>query len=164
MQCFKGQKIAQHCSSCLRSSPRPGLTAPRARSEPGWPSVRHSSRCLRRSVVCCYLQSEGGPIGQRPTMAASRIVTQQWYEDYEQILTSAGLETPLLKVYVDDGRQVTTLLRKGMRYCQTKKEFTWSKEAQEEDEEKQEKGEDKNTFMARLCKKISWTRSCPHWT
>ena len=83
-------------------------------------------------------------------MVASRILTQQWFEDYKQVLRSANLEIPLLKVYVDDGRQVMTLLKKGMRYCQTKKEFAWSRSA-EEDEEKAEQGEDKNTFMARLC-------------
>ena len=51
-----------------------------------------------------YLQKEGGPIGQRPTMAASRIVMHDFFQRYEEVLLRAGLEIPLLKVYVDDGR------------------------------------------------------------
>ena len=98
-----------------------------------------------------YLQQEGGPIGQRPTMAASRIVMQQFFEDYEKILLKADLEISMLKVYVDDGRQITSLLEKGMRYCETDKEFKWNKIAEEEDKKKELEGEDKNTFMARLC-------------
>ena len=47
------------------------------------------------------------------------------------------MKVHLLKVYVDDGRQVTSLLDKGMRYCPDKKEFVWSKDASEEDEEKE---------------------------
>ena len=97
------------------------------------------------------LQGKGGPIGQRPTMAASRIVIQDFFEDYHKILTKAGLEISLLKVYVDDGRQVTSLLRKGLRYSRDEKEFVWSKEAEEEDSEKEKEGEDRATFMARLC-------------
>ena len=59
-----------------------------------------------------YLQAGGGPIGQRPTMVASRIVMQDFMEDYRTKLTEAGLRTTLLKVYVDDARQVTTKLKK----------------------------------------------------
>ena len=98
-----------------------------------------------------YLQKQGGPIGQRPTMAASRIVIHQFFEEYEEVLLKAGLQVPLLKVYVDDGRQVTSLLRKGMRYSRDEKEFVWSKEAETEDEKKEEEGEGKAAFMARLC-------------
>lgn len=58
--CAQSQRTVQHCSSCLRSSPPRDLTARRAHSEPGWPSVRRSSRCLRLSVVCCYLQISTG--------------------------------------------------------------------------------------------------------
>ena len=62
-----------------------------------------------------HLQKEGGPIGQRPTMAASRLVVQDFMEEYKKILSKAGLDIPLLKVYVDDGRQVTSIMKKGNR-------------------------------------------------
>ena len=39
----------------------------------------------------------------------------------------------LLAGYVDDGRQVTSLLKKGMRYHKEKKEFIWTEEAEKED-------------------------------
>ena len=63
-----------------------------------------------------YIQEEGGPIGQRPTMAASRLVVEDFFECYEEILKKAELRVTLMKVYVDDGRQATSLLRKGMRF------------------------------------------------
>ena len=98
-----------------------------------------------------YLQKEGGPIGQRPTMAASRIVMQEFFLQYERVLLKAGLEITLLKVYVDDGRQLTSLLEKGMRYVKEKEEYSWSQEAEEEDLELEKKGESRAAFMARLC-------------
>ena len=72
------------------------------------------------------LQSEGGPIGQRPTMAASRIVMTDFFIKYDQILKKSGLRVFMLKVYVDDGRQVTTKLRKGMRYSREQERFEWN--------------------------------------
>ena len=96
------------------------------------------------------MQVKGGPIGQRPTMAASRIVMQDFFEDYEKVLNNAGLLITLLKVYVDDGRQVTSMLEKGMRYDAERKKFTWSREAEEEDEALEEGGEDCDSFMGRL--------------
>ena len=54
-------------------------------------------------------------------------------EGYREKLVEAGLKVTLLKVYVDDGRQVTTRLRRGMRYSQEKKTLVWSREAEEED-------------------------------
>ena len=57
----------------------------------------------------------------------------------------------LLKVYVDDGRQVTSILRKGMRFCQEEGKFVWREEAEKEDRMKEEQGESKEAFMARLC-------------
>ena len=98
-----------------------------------------------------FLQGEGGPIGQRPTMAASRLVVNAFFEEYERILLEAGLTITLLKVYVDDGRQVTSLLKQGQRYDKEKKQFTWSREAEEEDRRKEKEGEDSDMFMARLC-------------
>ena len=94
-----------------------------------------------------YLQKEGGPIGQRPTMAASRIVMNDFFRKYHEILKKADLKVTLLRVYVDDGRQASTLLR----FDEKKGEFVWSREAEKEDLERQEKGEKDDEFMARLC-------------
>ena len=98
-----------------------------------------------------YLQKEGGPIGQRPTMAASRIVMNDFFRKYNAILLKAELRVTLLRVYVDDGRQASTLLKRGMRFDEKKGEFVWSREAEKEDLERQEKGEKDDEFMARLC-------------
>ena len=98
-----------------------------------------------------YLQGEGGPIGQRPTMAASRLVMEEFFAEYRKVLEQAEVKIMLMKVYVDDGRQLTTLLRKGMRYDAESKQFRWDMMAEEEDKELEKKGEDKDSFMARLC-------------
>ena len=97
------------------------------------------------------IQSEGGPIGQRPTMAASRLVMTDFFSKYNNTLKKSGLEIFLMKVYVEDGRQVTSMLRKGMRYSREEDKFVWSKEAEEEDYGMEEQGEKKDEFMARLC-------------
>ena len=98
-----------------------------------------------------YQQAVGGPIGKRTTMAASRIVMADFFCKYNDILARADLKITLMKVYVDDGRQITSLMKKGMRYNAEKNEFQWSKEAEEEDEKLEKEGESKETFMARLC-------------
>ena len=98
-----------------------------------------------------YLQKEGGPIGQRPTMAAARIVMNNFFKKYHEILKKANLKVTLLKVYVDDGRQVSTLLKRGMRFDEEREEFVWSREAEREDLERMEKGEADDEYMARLC-------------
>ena len=97
------------------------------------------------------IQREGGPIGQRPTMAASRLVIMDFFKKYREILLRSDLKISLLKVYVDDGRQVTSKMRKGMRYDKTEDKFVWRKEAEEEDEQKELEGEKKDEYMARLC-------------
>ena len=43
--------------------------------------------------------------------------------EYKEILTKAGARVTLLKVYVEDGRQISTLLRKGMRFKKDKNTF-----------------------------------------
>ena len=98
-----------------------------------------------------YEQEEGGPIGQRPTMAASRIVMHDFMVEYEKILKTSGIEILVLKIYVDDGRQVTTLMKKGMRFDKEEQKFSWTKEAEDEDAVKEMEGEKKDEFMARLC-------------
>ena len=75
---------------------------------------------------------------------------QDFFEDYEEVLNNAGLLITLIKVYVDEGRQVTSMLEKRMRYDPERKKFTWSREAEEEDEALEEGGEDCDSFMARL--------------
>ena len=49
-------------------------------------------------------------------MCAAKMVMQSWARDYMQILTKAGLKIPLMKGYVDDGHQGSTVLRKGMMF------------------------------------------------
>ena len=97
-----------------------------------------------------FLQKFGGPIGARLTMACARIVMTEWGEKYMEILEKAGVKTTLLKIYVDDVRQTSTLIRKGLRYDAEKEEWGWSKEAEEEDEQKDKEGESKDARMARI--------------
>jgi hypothetical protein len=56
-------------------------------------------------------------------MCAARMVMQKWACKYGGILLRAGLKVPLLKGYVDDGRQGSTMLRKGMRFDEEVGEF-----------------------------------------
>ena len=76
---------------------------------------------------------------------------QDFFEKYDRILTSAGLKIFLMKVYVDDGRQVSTKFSKGMTFSKEHGNLTWNKEAEMEDVRKEEEGEKKNAFMARVC-------------
>ena len=39
----------------------------------------------------------------------------------------------LLKIYVDDVRQVSSVLKTGTRYSEVERRMTWSKEAEKED-------------------------------
>merc|ERR1711952_395149 len=39
----------------------------------------------------------------------------------------------------------------GMRYCLEEKGFVWTKEAEDEDKRKEDEGESREAFMARLC-------------
>ena len=53
----------------------------------------------------------------------------------------AGLEVTLLKIFVDDVRQASTILDQGVRYSVEKKEMEWSEEAFVEDKKKEREGE-----------------------
>ena len=75
-------------------------------------------------------------------MAASRLVMADFFERYQDILLRADLKITLMKVYVDDGRQVTSLLKQGMRFNPSSNSFEWSKEAEEEDKMMEEMGEE----------------------
>ena len=95
-----------------------------------------------------FKQSEGGPIGARVTMAASRLVMQSWSEEYRAILERAGLSVDWLNGFVDDGRQASSVLREGMKFDPEDKDFVYTEEAAKED---RELNESTNARMARLC-------------
>ena len=97
-----------------------------------------------------YLQQSGGPIGERLTMACSRVVMAEWGEEYELILREAGLTVSLLRIYVDDVRQASTVLRMGTRYDVESKKMVESEEAMKEDEKLREGGETADARMARV--------------
>ena len=52
---------------------------------------------------------------------------------------------------MDDGRQITNQLEKGMRFDKESKSFLYSTEGYEEDLIMEQKGESPNEFMARIC-------------
>ena len=58
---------------------------------------------------------------------------QHWAREYSGILIKAGLRLPLFGGYVDDGRQGSTVLRKGMMFCEEQKEFIYSEDQKEKD-------------------------------
>ena len=95
-----------------------------------------------------YLQKEGGPIGARCTMAASRLVMQKWSENYSLILEASKVEVHDLHGYVDDNRQESELMRRGTRFNQEKKRFTWREDWEREDKEKNEPDEQR---MGAVC-------------
>ena len=88
-----------------------------------------------------YLQLDGGPIGVRMTGSASEIVMLAWSRAYRRILEDSELWVPLLKGYVDDGRQGSTVLPEGSRFCKESRRFKQSKEALAEDVARRMAGE-----------------------
>ena len=56
----------------------------------------------------------------------------------------------LLKIYVDDVRQVSSVLKTGTRYSEVERRMTWSKEAEKEDEDLRRRGESDDSRMARV--------------
>ena len=68
-------------------------------------------------------------------MCASRMVMQHWARNYKNILLQAGLRLALLRGYVDDGRQGSTVLRRGMKFDTEKTEFTFSEQQLKTDNE-----------------------------
>jgi hypothetical protein len=82
-----------------------------------------------------YLQQDGGPIGARVTMAASRIVMYDWSCHYRVILENICLWAPILRGYVDDNRQYNTRMYPGLRFDDTRKEFTMRPELVKADKE-----------------------------
>ena len=55
-----------------------------------------------------YLQSKGGPIGARITMACARLVMQDWGEKFSCIMLKADLKITLVKSYMDNARHSST--------------------------------------------------------
>ena len=98
-----------------------------------------------------YLQSKGGPIGARITMACARLVMQDWGEKFSSILLKADLKITLFKSYVDDVRLANTLLRQGMRYNMTSKTFKHTHMDEMHDKMLEEEGESADARMARVC-------------
>ena len=81
-------------------------------------------------------------------MAAAQLVMQSWGEDYLKMLIEAGLDVDLLRGYVDDGRQKSTTLAKGMRFNKDEMRFMVTEEGLVEDETLKETT---NQRMARIC-------------
>ena len=98
-----------------------------------------------------YQQSSGGPIGARVTMAAARIVMQDFGEQWRISLECAKVEIGLLSGFVDDVSQGGTSIRLGLRFATDKKEWIWKKEYLVEDLAKRENGETRNRRMKRIC-------------
>ena len=98
-----------------------------------------------------YIQSKGGPIGARITMACARLVMQDWGEELTVTLLRADLKLTLFKTYVDDGRLAGTMMRLGMRYCKKEKSFKHTHYDEMMDKMMEESGEDRNARMARIC-------------
>ena len=82
-----------------------------------------------------FKQMFGGPIGARLTMCVSRLVLQQWRDDYAKIIEKAKIEELMSKIYVDDNRNVVRKLKPGMRFDEKKGEFCFEKFWEEEDKE-----------------------------
>ena len=82
-----------------------------------------------------YLQMDGGPIGARCTMAASRLIMQDWSEGYEAMLVKSGLRVDALRGYVDDGRQFSDMMRRGTRFNAERGQFTWREDWERIDED-----------------------------
>ena len=76
---------------------------------------------------------------------------QTWSEKYNKILTNSGIDVLLLSGYVDDGRQLTSTFRPGMRYSKNKEIFEYSEAADLEDKNKKRQGESDEQRMARIC-------------
>ena len=90
-----------------------------------------------------YLQQSGGPIGARVTMACSRLVMQEWSENYTKILEASKVEVHALRGYVDDNRQQSEPMRKWTRFDQKKNRYTWREDWKREDEERNEPDEER---------------------
>ena len=76
---------------------------------------------------------------------------ENWARQYMKILLDSRIEVKLLAGYVDDGRQVTSVLEKGMKFNEESKKFEYCPVAYKEDMSKEREGETNNQRMARRC-------------
>ena len=68
-------------------------------------------------------------------MCISRLVMQEWFEAFKNIIDVSDIECLMSAIYVDGGRIVIEILKPGVRFCSEEKLFLYKKEWQEEDEE-----------------------------
>ena len=80
-----------------------------------------------------YLQCSGGPIGARLTMCISRLMMQDWWEKFVEILDDSKIDYKMSALYVDDGRIVIEILKLGVRFDEESKLFKYSEAWYEED-------------------------------
>ena len=97
-----------------------------------------------------FLQMFGGPIGARITMCVARLVLQQWRDEYSLILSKAGIEELLSKIYVDDNRNVVKKLKPGLRFDREKGEFVHNKLWEEEDKKEDPEERTKREILAAM--------------
>ena len=88
--------------------------------------------------------------GVRATGAAAQLVMEHWGKEYRSLLEAAGLQIFMLSGYVDDGRQISSVLKPGMRFVES--QFIFSEKAEEEDIKMKEQGESTKQMMARVCR------------
>ena len=86
-----------------------------------------------------YIQMFGGPIGARLTMCLARIVLQEWREEFSKIIERSELEELLSKIYVDDNRSITKIVRPGLRFNVENKSFVYDEKWVREDEQLSDK-------------------------
>ena len=69
-------------------------------------------------------------------MCYCSVNSKKWAREYTGILLQAGLRIPLLGGYVDNGRQGSTTLRRGMVFDEKRKEFVFDEEQKRIDDER----------------------------
>ena len=83
-----------------------------------------------------FVQSFGGPIGARLTMCVSRLVMQDWHENFVLRLKESKLFEHLGGLYVDDGRNLLDILPLGCRFVSELGTIEFSKIWEKENMEK----------------------------
>ena len=71
-------------------------------------------------------------------MCISRLVMQEWWEDFKGILDKSEIEYMLHAIYVDDGRIIIEKIKPGVRFCEDEKLFRFRDEWLKEDIESNE--------------------------
>ena len=76
---------------------------------------------------------------------------KDWSEEYKDILERSDVWVGMLVGYVDDGRQLTTILDPGMRFNKEVRKFVYDPEGEDEDEAKKKEGESERQRMDKIC-------------